>query len=364
MFCQLDSDAFLGAEGPILDVRAPAEYARGHLPGAICFALFDDAERAEVGTIYHRLGPSQAVLRALEIFGPKMAPMARQAGEIAGAGKVRVHCWRGGQRSGAVAWLLAQAGFEVSVLAGGYKAYRQAVLAEFARPRQLLLLGGLSGSGKTEVLQALAALGEQTLDLEGLACHRGSAFGGLGMPQQPSSEQFENALHAQLRTLNPDQWLWLEDENAHIGKVNLPLELRRQMQQAPLIALDVPRPLRLARLVRTYAGFPQAELATCVEKLCKRLGRERTRACLAELAAGQPEAMIDQVLDYYDRGYRHGLSQRQPVRSLALSHADPQQAAWQLQGLLATDSKKHSTQIPGLVPSCQAGAESDVKTHD
>ena len=325
----LDVSDFLAAAGPILDVRAPVEYVHGQIPGALSFPLFTDEERAEIGTLYHKQGQQAAVLRALEIWGPKMAEMVRAARKLAPEGQVRVHCWRGGQRSGAVAWLLEQAGFDVGLLVGGYKAYRREVLASFARPWQLVLIGGLTGSGKTELLQALSELGEQTIDLEALAGHRGSAFGGLGLPPQPSPEQFENNLHAQLAGLDPRRPLWLEDESTNIGQIVLPLALREQMQQAPVLALDLPRELRLQRLIGIYAPHPPEALAACVEKIRKRMGGARTQACLAALAEGQPEVMIERVLDYYDKGYRHSLSDR-ATETLTLSQDDPPGAARQL----------------------------------
>ena len=179
---------------PLLDVRSPAEFEQGHIPGAINVALFTNEERARVGTIYKTQGKDEAVLEGLRIVGPKMASIVEQALELAPERKLKVHCWRGGMRSGSVGWLLRQAGFSVEVLNGGYKAYRQKVLQELANPFNFVVVGGPTGSGKTHVLKALQNSGEQVIDLEGLAHHRGSAFGHMGLEEQPSSEYFENLL--------------------------------------------------------------------------------------------------------------------------------------------------------------------------
>jgi tRNA 2-selenouridine synthase len=159
---------------PLLDVRAPIEFAQGHVPGALNLPLFTDEERARIGTAYKQVNQERAVHLGLEFFGPKMSAMVKQAKKLAPGKEVRLHCWRGGMRSGAVLWLLELAGFRVHLLDHGYKDYRRAVLASFAQPRQWRVLGGLTGSGKTDVLHALVAEHQQpVLDLEGLAHHKG-----------------------------------------------------------------------------------------------------------------------------------------------------------------------------------------------
>ncbi|MFN7899561.1 MAG: tRNA 2-selenouridine(34) synthase MnmH, partial [Synechococcaceae cyanobacterium] len=200
----LPCDAFLAIDGPLLDVRSPAEFAQGHIPGAINLPVFDDAERAEIGTLYKQQGREAAVLRGLALVGPRLESLAACLAERAAASPgqpLRLQCWRGGMRSDSVAWLAGRLGLATLVLQGGYKAYRQWVLAQFERAWPLRLLGGRTGTGKTALLLALRQRGVAVLDLEGLAHHRGSSFGGLGLPPQPSSEHYENRLATGLQAM-------------------------------------------------------------------------------------------------------------------------------------------------------------------
>ena len=296
---------------PILDVRAPAEFAQGHQLGAISLPLFSDEERAHIGTAYKRVSPEQAVHLGLKYFGPKMADMAKQAKKLAPGREVRLHCWRGGMRSQAVQWLLELSGFTVHLLEGGYKAYRQAVLDALAQPRPWWVLGGPTGSGKTEVLHRLAAAGQPTLDLEGLACHKGSSFGGIGQPAAPTQEQFENNLAAALAQLPAHAPAWVEDESRQIGRLVLPNPLYDALRAAPCYELATPRAERIRRLAAEYGPTQDpALLSAAIERLSKRLGGLATRAALAAVTAGDFEQMVALVLDYYDKAYGYGLEQR------------------------------------------------------
>ncbi|MCU0449524.1 MAG: tRNA 2-selenouridine(34) synthase MnmH [Bernardetiaceae bacterium] len=315
--------AFLAlAHLPVADVRSPAEYARGHVPGAANLPLFQDDERAEVGTLYKQQGQAPAMRRGLEVVSPRLPQLVEAAQQLAPDGRVGLHCWRGGLRSGSVAWLLETFGLRVHLLQGGYKAYRQWVLQSLAQPRPLLLLGGATGSGKTEVLHQLAAQGHPTVDLEALARHKGSVFGGLGQPRQPRQEQFENELHQQwAATAGP---LWLEDESYAIGRLFLPQPLWQQMANAPLLELQVPLPLRLARLVREYAGYPPAQLAEAIGKLQKRLGPQHAQAAIKALYAADFAQVAEVLLRYYDRAYEYALAQRpRPAIPVPTSTDDP-----------------------------------------
>ncbi|GAB3858742.1 tRNA 2-selenouridine(34) synthase MnmH [Hymenobacter terrigena] len=296
---------------PILDVRAPIEFAQGHVPGALNLPLFTDEERARIGTAYKQVSQERAVHLGLEFFGPKMSGMVKQAQKLVPSKEVRLHCWRGGMRSGAVLWLLELAGFKVHLLDHGYKDYRRAVLASFAEPRQWRVLGGLTGSGKTDVLHQLAATpGQHVLDLEGLAHHKGSAFGSIGQPAQPTQEQFENNLAAALARLPTDAPIWVEDESRQIGRLTIPAALFAQLHAAPRFVLEVPRAARVAKLAAEYGAEDPAELAAAIERLQKRLGGLATKQALAAVAAGDFPLMVELVLDYYDKTYTYGLSPR------------------------------------------------------
>jgi tRNA 2-selenouridine synthase len=299
--------------GPILDVRAPAEYAQGHIPGALSLPLFTDEERARIGTTYKQVNPDKAVLLGLDFFGPKMRTMVEEARRLAPGQEVRLHCWRGGMRSGAVQWLLELGGLHVNLLDKGYKDYRRWALDELARPHQLRVLGGYTGSGKTAVLHALAARGEAVLDLEGLANHLGSSFGALGQPPQPTQEQFENDLAAALAALPTDRPIWVEDESRSIGSLTVPTPFFAQMQAAPLLVLDVPREARVQYLAANYGIQDAAGLAAAVLRLRKRLGGLVTKEALGAIADNDMPRMVELVLAYYDKTYGYGLDGRPAV---------------------------------------------------
>ena len=317
---RLSLSDFLLLPYPILDVRAPVEFAQGHVPGAISLPLFTDDERAKIGTAYKRVNQEQAIHLGLKFFGPKMADMAKMARKLAPDQEVRLHCWRGGMRSSAVQWLLELSGFRVYLLEGGYKEYRRAVLASFEQPRAWRVLGGPTGSGKTEWLHKLATLPDAppVLDLEGLARHKGSAFGGIGQGKQPTQEQFENNLAAALATLPPGQPAWLEDESRQIGHLTLPPVLYEQLRAAPCYVLDVPRSARVARLAAEYGAEDPAALKAAIARLSKRLGGLATRDALAAVDAGDFHTMVDLVLEYYDKTYGYGLAQRHEAGSPAI----------------------------------------------
>jgi tRNA 2-selenouridine synthase len=315
------ADFLTTAAGPILDVRAPAEYAQGHIPGALSLPLFTDEERARIGTTYKQVNPDKAVLLGLDFFGPKMRTMVEQAKKLAPGQEVRLHCWRGGMRSGAVLWLLELGGLHVNLLDKGYKEFRQWALAEMARPRQLRVLGGHTGSGKTAVLHELARRGEPVLDLEKLASHQGSSFGSLGQPAQPTQEQFENDLAVALAALPADRPIWVEDESRTIGSVAVPGALFAQMQAAPLLVLDVPQPARVQYLAADYGRHQAGELASAVLRLRKRLGGLVTKEALGAIADNDMPRMVELVLAYYDKTYGYGLAGR-PATTVAAEDTD------------------------------------------
>ena len=296
---------------PIIDVRSPGEYDHAHIPGAVNIPLFDNEERARVGTTYKQVGKDAAVLLGLELVGPKLADFVKLSSTLNPDRKeLLVHCWRGGMRSGSFAWLLNTAGFKTHTLTGGYKAYRNVVLDAFVQPRQLMILGGKTGSGKTDVLKELARLGEQVIDLEALAHHKGSTYGAIGQLPQTSTEQFENKLFDLWRRLDPTRRIWLEDESRNIGSCFIPWPLWQQMQAASVVVLEVPKELRIQRLVREYTNIDHALLVEATQRIRKRLGGHNTQRALDALARQEYDFVADIALSYYDKAYLHGLSER------------------------------------------------------
>lgn len=312
----LSTEAFLSlAEAyPVADVRSPGEYRHACIPGAISLPLFTDEERKVVGTAYKQQNRETAIKIGLDYFGPKMRGMVEEVEELLEKTEdkiILVHCWRGGMRSGAVAWLLDLYGFKVYLLQGGYKAYRSWVLAQFEKSYPLTVIGGYTGSGKTEVLQQLRTYGEPVVDLEALAGHRGSAFGNLGLPPQPGVEQMENHLAMTLakmekyRSENGKQTIWVEDESQRIGDINLPGAFFQQLRHAPFIFVQLPFEERLKHIVNIYGRFSNDELANPIQRIRRRLGDQHTRMALGFLEEGNKEGCFDVLLRYYDKFYRN-----------------------------------------------------------
>ncbi len=326
----LEIRAFLAAGGPILDVRSPGEFARGHIPGAENLPLFSDEERAEIGTLYRQAGRQAAVRHGLERLGPRLATLADallRAAATAEGSPLRLHCWRGGMRSLSVAALAGNLDLPVRVLAGGYKAWRQWVLLQFERPWPLRLLGGRTGSAKTELLLALRQRGVAVVDLEGRAHHRGSSFGALGLPPQPSTEHYENLLATDLVGLEGAAEIWLEAESVQVGRCRIPAGLWRQMRAAPLLEVRRPLEARIAHLVTLYGVQDPEGLAEATQRIARRLGPQRTAEALAAIAAGDRAAACRPMLDYYDRCYDHELSRHPQVAAVELGDLDPAAAA-------------------------------------
>jgi tRNA 2-selenouridine synthase len=313
--------SFLEADGPMVDVRSPAEFSQGHLPGAINLPLFSDAERAEIGTLYKQQGRRQAVVQGLALVGPRLAAMAERLVELTAGNTraLRCYCWRGGMRSGSVAWLAATLELRCLRLEGGYKAFRRWVLQAFEQPWPLLLLGGRTGSGKTDLLLALQAAGAAVVDLEGLAHHRGSSFGGLGQPPQPSSEHFENRLAMALSGFNNQAPIWLEAESAQVGRCRIPGALWHQMRHAPVVELQRSSAERVRRLVQVYGDLGCEALSEATQRISRRLGPQRTALALEAIAAGDMATACRQMLDYYDRCYDHELQGRSQPPLLSLN---------------------------------------------
>ncbi len=295
---------------PVIDVRSPAEFLHGHIPGALNIPLFSDEERKIVGTLYKQKGQKEAIIKGFEFVGLKTEGLKQKAIESSRQNQLLVHCWRGGMRSGAMAWLFERAGLQCDVLSGGYKSFRKYLRSFMSRPARLLILGGMTGTGKTGILREIAALDYQTIDLEKLAHHKGSAFGALGESNQPTNEQFDNDLLMELMIYNRQLPVWIEDESRNIGKNIIPNEFFLQMRQSPVIFLDMDRNLRIDRLVKEYGQYPAEELTNCILRLSRRIGGQNAKRAVKCIEENNYHEVADITLQYYDKTYNYGLNSR------------------------------------------------------
>ena len=321
---------------PVLDVRSPAEFAQGHVPGAISLPLLDNDERVEIGTLYKQQGRDTAFARGLELITPKIPhflEVAQQATAHGTGQDIAVYCWRGGERSLGMARLLHGAGYGVWRLGGGYKAFRNYVLDLFQQPVRLLVLGGQTGVGKTAVLHAMAAQGAQVVDLEHLARHRGSAFGSLPHEGQPTCEHFENRLAMALRRCSVARPVWVEDESEKLGKVRIPQALFQVKEAAPGVLLEAATAERLTRIVEEYGTLAPASLAQALEKIQKRLGSQQYHAALALLEVGDIATLAGLLLAYYDKGYARQMRKR--AYAMTITGTTPEETARRLLDLEA-----------------------------
>jgi tRNA 2-selenouridine synthase len=307
---------------PVADVRTPAEFGQGHIPGAFNLPLFSNEERVSVGTTYKQQSREAAILLGFDLVGSKWSGFIRTVLERAPEKKIAVHCWRGGMRSGAMAWALDLYGFQVYLIEGGYKRYRRWVLDQFEKTWNLSVVGGMTGSGKTRILHELRARGEQVIDLEELAQHQGSTYGTLGRLVQPSQEQFENNLADQLNGLERQRRIWVEDESLTIGKRSVPRTFWKNMQLAMLFDVQVPVEVRVASLAREYGSLDRDFLVECTERIWKRLGPEQTKRAVTAIRDGRMEDFVREVLVYYDKTYRTGLKGRDVSRVIQVPVAD------------------------------------------
>lgn len=294
---------------PIFDVRSPGEFAQGQISHASNLPLFTDEERKIIGTLYKQQGRAIAVEKGFALTGPKMADWAKFAATLKEQDAVLMHCWRGGMRSNAMAFLFESVGAQPIVLRGGYKAYRSAAQEEFTRARKFIVIGGSTGCGKTELLHELQKNGETIIDLEAIAKHKGSVFGALGMDEQPTVEQFENNLFEVLRLIPHNSRIWIEDESRSIGRNFIPPPFYRLMHEAPLFVLSTPLQQRVERLIKDYGNFDPAELTAAFLRIQKRLGGKATQDAVSAVNSGNLRAAAEIALYYYDKAYHHTLAE-------------------------------------------------------
>jgi len=312
-------EEFRNLKGLLIDLRSPDEYYKGHMPNSINIPLFNNDERAFIGKKYKNAGREKAVFEGLKIVEKKFDQLI---GDIVSENKkyinktktplissqLKFYCARGGMRSISVSWLLEKIGYKSFKLEGGYKSYRNWVLNSFQDDRNITLIGGKTGTGKTKILKNLMSHNYQVIDLEYLANHRGSSFGGLGMTCQPSNEQFENLLAEKLLRFSKSKTIYLEAESANIGSCRIPNELFKQMKNAKRIEIIQSKKNRISELIRTYSVFPDNELKNSVKKISKRLGPQRTKRAIEAIGSKNWEDVCNAVLDYYDKCYDYELA--------------------------------------------------------
>src|SRR5260221_8727284 len=303
---------------PVVDVRSEGEFKAGHIAGAINIPLLNDEERVVVGTAYKQKGQLEAIKEGFKLVGPRLEGIINEAERVAGGKEILVHCWRGGMRSNNFCQFVGMAGIKAQSLSGGYKTYRQAALDSFKRPLPIILLTGCTGRGKSEVLRSLAAQGEQILDLENLASHKGSAFGGLLMPPQPTTEQFQNDLFEAISKLDISKRVWVEDESLAIGKIFLPDDFWLTMKQRPLVQMDVSKEVRIERLVNEYGPADRATFLEIMGKITKKLGGQHFKVAKEKLLQGDMASTIDILLTYYDKAYLGSINGRKERLQLVL----------------------------------------------
>ncbi len=294
---------------PVIDVRTPAEFANGHIPGALNIPIFSDDERALIGTRYHQAGKDAGFMLGLEVIGPKLSYFVKKLNSIVAAhSPLILYCWRGGMRSNSMGWLFEQAGHEVMVINGGYKAYRSYIREHICHGWDFRVIGGLTGSGKTITLQHLSLLGEQVIDLEAIASHKGSVFGHLGQSAQPCNEEFENTLWEAIRQMDPCRPIFVEDESRSIGKVSLPEPFYIRLQLSPLYLLEVSFDDRVNRIVHEYGCFPKEDIIGNILKINKYIGSENCNKAVQMVLNDDLKSAAGLLLKYYDKKYREAIT--------------------------------------------------------
>lgn len=291
-----------------IDVRSEKEYQEGTIPGAVNIPLFDNEERARIGTVYTQESPKKAMELGLEIAGSKLSALYQQVEKAASQNPVTLFCWRGGMRSKSFAAVLDLMGLSVFRLSGGYKAYRRYLVDFFQRefPFHVVVLRGNTGTGKTDLLKRLKAEGYPVIDLEGLSNNRGSVFGSVGLGSQPSQKQFEASLFTELSRYQDHAYLVVECESKRIGKVNLPDSLYQAMQEGSQVLAYDTLESRSQRLAAEYTVNVDmlSELKDALERLKKRLGKSNLAELYRMLDCGEYEEFARKlIVEYYDLLY-------------------------------------------------------------
>lgn len=318
MIISIEDFLSLRKQLPVVDVRSPGEFQEGHIRNAINIPLLNNEERIQVGTDYKQKGQKEAIKTGFRLVGPRLLDIVTEVEHVAQGKELLVHCWRGGMRSNNFSQFAGMVGVKSHTLKGGYKEYRGLALESFKKSFQIILLTGCTGSGKSEILRALKQQGEQVLDLEALANHKGSAFGGLLMPAQPTTEQFQNELFEEILSLDLSKRIWVEDESIAIGKIFLPSDFWNTMHDSPMVQMDVPKEVRIQRLVTEYGPADRVEFLEIMGKIVKRLGGQHYNTAKERLLQGDMASTIDILLTYYDKAYLSSIEKRKEKVKLKL----------------------------------------------
>ncbi|MBA3682047.1 MAG: tRNA 2-selenouridine(34) synthase MnmH [Bacteroidetes bacterium] len=313
----------------IFDVRSPGEYEHAHIPGALSLPLFTNEERKIVGTAYKQESREKAIKIGLDFFGSKTVKIIEEVEKISSAKnnikEFGVHCWRGGMRSAAIAWLLDLYGFKVYLLSGGYKAYRNYAIQQFTKNYTIQILGGYTGSNKTGIINELKKEGEKVIDLESLAGHKGSAFGNLDMHSQPSQEMFENLLATELNKYQ-SALIWMEDEGQRLGNVNIPFAFFEIMRQQPVLFINISFEERLLHIVNGYGKYSKEKLINAIIRIKKKLGGLETKNAVNFLLEDDLKNCFAILLKYYDKLYLRSTYNREnadnKIKEVDLSSTD------------------------------------------
>ena len=323
---------FRSFKGPLIDVRSPSEYYKGHMSNSINIPLFNNDERSIIGTIYKRSGREKAVKEGLNIVEKKIDYLLDTLFNCINSYEIKkldhgniqptikIYCARGGMRSQSIAWLLEKYNFHTVTLIGGYKKYRKWTLDSFSKKWNIVVIGGKTGTGKTKLLQLLEKYNYQTVDLEGFASHRGSTFGGLGMQKQPTNEDFENKIAEKLINCNQFDPIFVEAESANIGKCKIPNDFFYQIKSSKRIEIVRSEENRFEELINTYSIFNQEDLKDAVLRIKKRLGPQRTKIAIESIKNKKWDFVCKAVLEYYDKCYEYEKFGNENIKSLDLTN--------------------------------------------
>lgn len=294
----------------IIDVRSESEFALDHLPGAINCPVLNDEERVQVGTIYKQQSPFDAKKLGAALVAKNIALHLENAfSDRDRTWRPLIYCWRGGNRSGAMAHILAKIGWPVTQLEGGYREYRHQLLAQLeSMPErfQFRVICGTTGSGKSRLLETLDASGAQVLDLEKLAAHRGSLLGGLPDEPQPGQKMFESRIWDKLRSFSTEQVIFVESESKKIGNLRVPEKLMDKMRASPCVRIDISTESRVKLLIEDYPHLVQdtALLMSQLSHLVPLHGHEKIRAWHTLASSGNTPALVTALLnEHYDPAY-------------------------------------------------------------